>query len=74
MNPVEQGAVGAAVRVEELAALVRGLAGRLEELVLASRSDPGVLIYELHRSRIHVINFAVGRLYTRLGVGSQMIA
>jgi len=26
------------------------LAGRLEELVLASRSDPGVLIYDLHRS------------------------
>jgi quinol monooxygenase YgiN len=26
------------------------LAGRLEELVLASRSDPGVMIYDLHRS------------------------
>jgi quinol monooxygenase YgiN len=26
------------------------LAGRLEALVLASRSDPGVLIYALHRS------------------------
>jgi quinol monooxygenase YgiN len=26
------------------------LAGRLNELVLASRSDPGVLIYDLHRS------------------------
>ena len=26
------------------------LAGRLEELVVASRSDPGVLIYDLHRS------------------------
>ena len=26
------------------------LAGRLEALVLASRSDPGVLIYDLHRS------------------------
>ena len=26
------------------------LAGRLEALVLASRSDPGVTIYDLHRS------------------------
>ena len=26
------------------------LAGRLEELVVASRSDPGVLVYDLHRS------------------------
>jgi len=26
------------------------LASRLEELVLASRSDPGVMIYDLHRS------------------------
>ncbi len=28
----------------------RELASRLETLVLASRSDPGVLIYDLHRS------------------------
>jgi ribosomal-protein-alanine N-acetyltransferase len=34
----------------------------------------GFMIYELHRTRIHVINFAVGGLYQRLGVGSQMIA
>ena len=26
------------------------LAGRLEELVLASRTDPGVMTYDLHRS------------------------
>ena len=26
------------------------LAGRLQALVLASRSDPGVIIYDLHRS------------------------
>jgi quinol monooxygenase YgiN len=26
------------------------LAGRLAELVLASRSDPGVMVYDLHRS------------------------
>lgn len=26
------------------------LAGRLKELVLSSRSDPGVMVYDLHRS------------------------
>ena len=34
----------------------------------------GFMIYELHRTRIHVLNFAVGKLYQRLGVGSQMMA
>jgi ribosomal-protein-alanine N-acetyltransferase len=34
----------------------------------------GFMIYELHRTRIHVLNFGVGQLYRRLGVGSQMIA
>jgi [ribosomal protein S18]-alanine N-acetyltransferase len=34
----------------------------------------GFMIYELHRTRIHVLNFAVGRVFRRLGVGSQMIA
>src|SRR3979490_2915914 len=40
-----------------VAAFLRGragkeeeLAGRLQALVLASRSDPGVIIYDLHRS------------------------
>ena len=34
----------------------------------------GFMIYELHKSRIHVLNFAVAEPYRRCGVGSQMIA
>jgi ribosomal-protein-alanine N-acetyltransferase len=31
------------------------------------------MIYELHRSRLHVINFAVRRSHRRLGVGSLLM-
>ena len=34
----------------------------------------GFMIYELHKNRIHVLNFAVAEDYHRYGVGSQMIA
>jgi [ribosomal protein S18]-alanine N-acetyltransferase len=34
----------------------------------------GFMIYELHKTRIHVLNFAVSKAYRRSGVGSQMIA
>lgn len=34
----------------------------------------GFMIYELHKSRIHVLNFAVANDFRRRGVGSQMIA
>jgi len=34
----------------------------------------GFMIYELHKARIHVLNFAVADDYRRRGVGSQMIA
>ncbi|MEN6407214.1 MAG: ribosomal protein S18-alanine N-acetyltransferase [Thermoguttaceae bacterium] len=34
----------------------------------------GFMIYELHKSRIHVLNFAVAEAYRRRGVGSQMVA
>lgn len=34
----------------------------------------GFMIYELHKTRIHVLNFAVAKAFRRLGVGSQMIA
>ncbi len=34
----------------------------------------GFMIYELHKSRIHVLNFAVAAVYQRHGVGSQMVA
>jgi ribosomal-protein-alanine N-acetyltransferase len=34
----------------------------------------GFMIYELHKNRIHVLNFAVAADYRRRGVGSQMVA
>jgi [ribosomal protein S18]-alanine N-acetyltransferase len=34
----------------------------------------GFMIYELHKARIHVLNFVVAKDFQRLGVGSQMIA
>jgi quinol monooxygenase YgiN len=44
------GSVANAVFLRSRAGKEEELAGRLEELVLASRSDPGVMIYDLHRS------------------------
>jgi ribosomal-protein-alanine N-acetyltransferase len=34
----------------------------------------GVMVYELHDTRIHLLNFAVASDYRRRGVGSQMAA
>jgi len=34
----------------------------------------GFMIYELHKTRIHVLNFAVANEHQRRGVGSQMVA
>ena len=34
----------------------------------------GFMIYELHKSRLHILNFAVSARYRRVGVGTQMIA
>lgn len=31
------------------------------------------MIYELHRSRLHVLNFAVARSHRRLGIGTRMM-
>jgi len=31
------------------------------------------MIYELHRSRLHVLNFAVLRSHRRLGIGTEML-
>jgi len=31
------------------------------------------MIYELHRTRLHVLNFAVRRSHRRLGIGKQMM-
>ena len=33
----------------------------------------GYMIYELSKPRIHVLNFAVDRVFRRLGVGTQMV-
>ena len=33
----------------------------------------GYMIYELHKSRLHVLNFSVSRLVRHMHVGSQMI-
>jgi ribosomal-protein-alanine N-acetyltransferase len=34
----------------------------------------GFMIYELHKSKLHILNFAVGPAFRRLGVGGQMVA
>lgn len=44
------GAIANAVFLRSKAGKEEELAGRLEALTLASRSDPGVMIYDLHRS------------------------
>jgi ribosomal-protein-alanine N-acetyltransferase len=33
----------------------------------------GFMVYELHKSRLHILNFAVGGEYRRMGVGTQMV-
>jgi ribosomal-protein-alanine N-acetyltransferase len=34
----------------------------------------GFMIYELHKNRLHILNFAVGSYYRRRSVGRQMAA
>ncbi len=34
----------------------------------------GFMIYELHKAKLHILNFAVHPHYRRLGVGLQMVA
>ena len=33
----------------------------------------GFMVYELHKSRLHILNFAVGSEFRRMGVGTQMV-
>ncbi|HEY2761555.1 MAG TPA: ribosomal protein S18-alanine N-acetyltransferase [Pirellulales bacterium] len=33
----------------------------------------GFMIYELHKSRLHILNFAVDSRYRRSGIGSHMV-
>jgi ribosomal-protein-alanine N-acetyltransferase len=34
----------------------------------------GFMIYELHKAKLHILNFAVSPAYRRAGVGAQMVA
>ncbi|MGE3409720.1 MAG: ribosomal protein S18-alanine N-acetyltransferase [Pirellulales bacterium] len=34
----------------------------------------GFMIYELHKTRLHILNFAVGQAWRRRGIGTQMSA
>jgi ribosomal-protein-alanine N-acetyltransferase len=34
----------------------------------------GFMIYELHKAKLHILNFAVSPSYRRAGVGAQMVA
>jgi ribosomal-protein-alanine N-acetyltransferase len=34
----------------------------------------GFMIYELHKTRLHILNFAVSSRYRRSGVGAQMVS
>jgi ribosomal-protein-alanine N-acetyltransferase len=34
----------------------------------------GFMVYELHKTKLHILNFAVRPAYRRVGVGSQMVA
>lgn len=39
----------------------------------AGDSVVAFMIYELHRTRLHILNFAVRRSHRRLGIGAQMM-
>jgi ribosomal-protein-alanine N-acetyltransferase len=44
-------------------------------MVAKVRDDvAGYMIYELHRNRLHILNFAVAPVFMRRGVGTAMVA
>lgn len=45
-----------------------GMVAELDDQVV------GFMIYELHKNRLHILNFAVAERHRRLGIGSQMVA
>ncbi len=45
-----------------------GMVAELDDQVV------GFMIYELHKNRLHILNFAVADRQRRLGIGSQMVA
>ena len=44
-----------------------GMVAEYEDLIV------GFMIYELHKNRVHVLNFAVHPDYRRAGIGTQMV-
>jgi [ribosomal protein S18]-alanine N-acetyltransferase len=44
-----------------------GMVAELDDQVV------GFMIYELHKNRLHVLNFAVAARFRRQGIGSQML-
>src|SRR6476646_6044993 len=45
-----------------------GMVAELDDRVV------GFMIYELHKNRLHVLNFAVAGAFLRQGIGAQTIA
>src|SRR5580700_8808653 len=45
-----------------------GMVAELNEKVV------GFMIYELHKTKLHILNFAVHPKYRRLGIGQQMVS
>ena len=45
-----------------------GMVAELNEKVV------GFMIYELHKTKLHILNFAVHPQYRRLGIGRQMVS
>jgi ribosomal-protein-alanine N-acetyltransferase len=55
---------------------IRCLRGRNCIGMVAESDDRvvGFMVYELHKTRLHLLNFAVDATYRRRGTGSQLIA
>jgi ribosomal-protein-alanine N-acetyltransferase len=45
-----------------------GMVAELDDKVV------GYMIYELHKNRLHILNFAVSSRYRRRGIGARMVA
>jgi ribosomal-protein-alanine N-acetyltransferase len=43
-----------------------GMVAEIEDRIV------GFMIYELHKTRLHLLNFAVGSIWRRRGIGTQM--
>ena len=48
----------------------RNCIGMVAEL---DRQVVGFMVYELHKARLHILNFAVSLEFRRLGIGTQMV-